>query len=127
MKIRTASAASLAACVITSSCSAAQLANFYCKAYVESFQISFASTNVTRFGVTVPTGELTAILDWELVHLGDPHDIISAINAEPGFKKKMEDGGFVLTDIGNKDMPTFMAEKKKEYAALAVKLGIKKQ
>jgi tripartite-type tricarboxylate transporter receptor subunit TctC len=54
-------------------------------------------------------------------------DIISAINAEPGFKKKMEDGGFVLTDIGNKDMPTFMAEKKKEYGALAVKLGIKKQ
>lgn len=65
MKIRTASAAILAACVITSSCSAAQLANFYCKAYVESFQISFASTNVTLFGVTVPTGELTAILDWE--------------------------------------------------------------
>lgn len=54
-------------------------------------------------------------------------DIISAINVEPGFKKKMEDGGFVLTDIGYKDMPAFMAEKKKEYGALAVKLGIKKQ
>ncbi|MDQ6681483.1 MAG: tripartite tricarboxylate transporter substrate binding protein [Pseudomonadota bacterium] len=54
-------------------------------------------------------------------------DIISAINADPGFKKKMEDGGFVLTDIGYKDMPVFMAGKKKEYGALADKLGIKKQ
>lgn len=54
-------------------------------------------------------------------------DIISGINAEPSFKKRMEDGGFVLTDITYKDMPKFMAEKKKEYAALADKLGIKKQ
>lgn len=54
-------------------------------------------------------------------------DIISGINAEPTFKKKMEDGGFVLTDVTYKDMPKFMAEKKKEYAALAEKLGIKKQ
>ena len=54
-------------------------------------------------------------------------DIISAINADPTFRKKMEDGGFVLTDIGYKDMPKFMAKKKKEYGALAVKLGIKKK
>lgn len=54
-------------------------------------------------------------------------DIITAINAEPGFKKKMEDAGFVLTDVGYKEMPQFMAAKKKEYAALAEKLGIKKQ
>ncbi|MDX5363479.1 MAG: tripartite tricarboxylate transporter substrate binding protein [Pseudazoarcus pumilus] len=54
-------------------------------------------------------------------------DIISKINANPAFKKKMEDGGFVLTDVGYQDMPKFMAEKKKEYAALAEKLGIKKQ
>ena len=54
-------------------------------------------------------------------------DIISRINADPSFRKKMEDGGFVLTDVGYQAMPAFMAEKKKEYAALAVKLGIKKQ
>ncbi|AUN95977.1 tripartite tricarboxylate transporter substrate binding protein [Pseudazoarcus pumilus] len=54
-------------------------------------------------------------------------DIISKINADPGFKKKMEDGGFVLTDVGYRDMPKFVAEKKKEYAAMADKLGIKKQ
>lgn len=54
-------------------------------------------------------------------------DIISKINAEPTFRKKMEDGGFVLTDVPYKDMPKFVSEKKKEYAALAEKLGIKKQ
>lgn len=54
-------------------------------------------------------------------------DIISGINADANFKKKMQAGGFVLTNIGYKEMPAFMAEKKKEYAALAEKLGIKKQ
>ena len=54
-------------------------------------------------------------------------DIISGINADPSFKKKMEDGGFVLTDITYKDMPKFVGSKKKEYSALAEKLGIKKQ
>jgi tripartite-type tricarboxylate transporter receptor subunit TctC len=54
-------------------------------------------------------------------------DIIGAINADPTFRKKMEDTGFVLTDITYKDMPKFMAEKKLEYAASAEKLGIKKR
>lgn len=54
-------------------------------------------------------------------------DIISAINAEPTFKKNMEDGGFVLTDINYKAMPAFLAAKKKEYGELAEKLGITKK
>lgn len=54
-------------------------------------------------------------------------DIISKINKEPSFVKKMEEGGFVLTDIGYKDMKALVEKKKKEYAALAEKLGIKKQ
>lgn len=54
-------------------------------------------------------------------------DIVSKINAEPEFKKKMEDGGFVLTDVTYKDMPKFMADKKSEYGKLADKLGIKMQ
>jgi tripartite-type tricarboxylate transporter receptor subunit TctC len=54
-------------------------------------------------------------------------DIISKINKDPGFIKKMEDGGFVLTDVGYKDMPAFMAKKEAEYAGLAKALGIKKQ
>lgn len=54
-------------------------------------------------------------------------DIISGINADPVFVKKMEEGGFVLTSIGYKEMPAFMTAKKKEYAALAAMLDIKKQ
>lgn len=54
-------------------------------------------------------------------------DIISDINADPAFVKKMEEGGFVLTNIGYKEMPAFMAAKKKEYAKLAEKLDLKKQ
>ena len=53
-------------------------------------------------------------------------DMISGINVEPSFKAKMEEAGFVLTDVGYKAMPAFMAAKKKEYGALAEKLGIKK-
>ncbi|MEW6446449.1 MAG: Bug family tripartite tricarboxylate transporter substrate binding protein [Pseudomonadota bacterium] len=51
--------------------------------------------------------------------------IISGINAEPEFRKKMEDGGFVLIDIDYEKMPAFMAAKQKEYGELADKLGIK--
>ncbi len=51
-------------------------------------------------------------------------DIVSKINADPEFKKKMEEGGFVLTDITYDKMGEFMAVKKKEYTAVAEKLGI---
>lgn len=51
-------------------------------------------------------------------------DLIGKINADPEFKKKMEDSGFVLTDISYDKMPKFMAEKKAEYSAIAKKLGI---
>lgn len=51
-------------------------------------------------------------------------DIISEINADPAFIKQMEDAGFVLTDVPYKDVPAFMAEKKKLYRAAAEKLGI---
>nr|WP_245635085.1 tripartite tricarboxylate transporter substrate binding protein [Marinobacterium profundum] len=51
-------------------------------------------------------------------------DIVSAINADPDFKQKMEDGGFVLTDITYDKMDDFIAAKTKEYTAVAEKLGI---
>lgn len=38
--------------------------------------------------------------------------IIQEINDDPEFKKKMEDGGFVVTDITYDKMPTFMEEQK---------------
>ncbi|MCF3934079.1 tripartite tricarboxylate transporter substrate binding protein [Acuticoccus sp. M5D2P5] len=51
-------------------------------------------------------------------------DIVSEINAQPEFVKKMEDGGFVLTDIGYDDMDAFVAERVEEYTAGAKALGI---
>ena len=51
-------------------------------------------------------------------------DIVSEINKRPEFVKKMEDGGFVLTDITYDKMEAFMAERKAEYAEGAKALGI---
>ena len=44
-------------------------------------------------------------------------DIVSEINEQPDFVKKMEDGGFVLTDIPYERDGRFVAEKKEEYEA----------
>ena len=54
-------------------------------------------------------------------------DIIGKINDDPGFKKKMEDGGFVLTDIPYSKMKEFVDQKKQEYADIAKKIGLKKK
>lgn len=51
-------------------------------------------------------------------------DIVSQINAVPAFQKKMEDGGFVLTDIPYGKMDAFVAKMKTEYAKGAKALGI---
>ena len=51
-------------------------------------------------------------------------DIVAAINADPDFVKKMEEGGFVLTDITYDKMGDFVAELTTEYAEGAKALGI---
>ena len=51
-------------------------------------------------------------------------DIVAAINADPDFVKKMEDGGFVLTDITYDKMPDFVSKMKTEYSEGAKALGI---
>ncbi|EAZ98083.1 Bug family tripartite tricarboxylate transporter substrate binding protein [Marinobacter sp. ELB17] len=51
-------------------------------------------------------------------------DIVTEINQDPEFIKKMEDGGFVLTDIGYEQMPEFMKKMKAEYTKSAAALGI---
>lgn len=51
-------------------------------------------------------------------------DIVSEINADPDFISKMEEGGFVLTDIPYEEMPEFVAQMKEEYTAGAQALGI---
>lgn len=51
-------------------------------------------------------------------------DIVQQINDNPDFKQKMEDGGFVLTDITYDKMPAFIKKMKAEYAEGAKALGI---
>lgn len=53
-------------------------------------------------------------------------DIVSEINHRPDFIKKMEDAGFVLTDIGYDKMSDFVAKRVKEYTEGAKALGIVK-
>lgn len=54
-------------------------------------------------------------------------DIIGQINADPEFQKKMEEGGFVLTDVPYSKMQEFVNQKKEEYGSIAEKIGLKKQ
>lgn len=53
-------------------------------------------------------------------------DIVSNINKQPEFVKKMEAGGFVLTDITYDKMADFINKMKKEYNEGAKTLGIVK-
>lgn len=53
-------------------------------------------------------------------------DIISNINADPEFVRKMEENGFVLTDIDYEQMPHFMEIMKEESADVAKLLGLVK-
>jgi tripartite-type tricarboxylate transporter receptor subunit TctC len=54
-------------------------------------------------------------------------DIIDRINHDPDFIKRMEEGGFVVTNIGYDQIDAFMAQKKKELSAIAQQMGILKQ
>lgn len=54
-------------------------------------------------------------------------NLISKINADPDFRKKMEAGGFVLTDVPYDKMQAFVEKKKAEYEEAADLLGIKKK
>jgi tripartite-type tricarboxylate transporter receptor subunit TctC len=51
-------------------------------------------------------------------------DIVAEINADPDFVKKMEEGGFVLTDISYDKMPDFITKMTAEYSEGAKALGI---
>ncbi len=51
-------------------------------------------------------------------------DIVQQINDDPSFQKKMEDGGFVLTDITYDKMQAFLDERKADYEEGAAALGI---
>ena len=50
--------------------------------------------------------------------------IIGQINRDPGFVKKMEDGGFVLIDVPYDKVASFMAERRASYQAIAQRMGL---
>jgi tripartite-type tricarboxylate transporter receptor subunit TctC len=54
-------------------------------------------------------------------------DLIGRINKDPAFIKSMEEKGFAMVDIGLDEMPKFMAERQKEYEAIAREMGITKK
>ncbi len=51
-------------------------------------------------------------------------DLLDKINRDPGFIKKMEEGGFALLNIGQAEMPAFMDKMKARYGELAKEMGI---
>jgi tripartite-type tricarboxylate transporter receptor subunit TctC len=52
--------------------------------------------------------------------------LFSQINNDPAFRKKMEDGGYVLMNVGYKEMKPFMDGLGKEYAEIGRLLGLVK-
>lgn len=53
-------------------------------------------------------------------------DIIGKINANPEFRKRMEDDGYALTDISYEKMDEFMAERTTTYEQVARQLNANK-
>src|SRR5690606_18166100 len=52
--------------------------------------------------------------------------IFGQINNDPAFRKTMEDRGYVLVNVGYKEMKPFMDELGKEYVAIGRLLGLVK-
>ena len=53
-------------------------------------------------------------------------DMMDAINKDPELRKRMVEGGFEVTDIPLEQIPTFMAERSREYLNAAKALGLVK-
>lgn len=51
-------------------------------------------------------------------------DMIGKINANPAFRKRMENDGMAMLDVGYKDMAAFMKQKTTEYVAAAKSAGV---
>lgn len=51
-------------------------------------------------------------------------EMIGEINADPAFRKQMEDGGFALIDVPYEEMDAFIKERTDEYLPVAREAGI---
>ncbi len=54
-------------------------------------------------------------------------ETLAKVNADPEFIRKMEEGGFVMLNVGPAQMSAFMTEVKGHYEALAKEMGIVKK
>ena len=50
--------------------------------------------------------------------------LFRSINSDPKFKKQMEDGAFVVVNIGHDKIDSFMKEQKAANKAIAKELGL---
>jgi tripartite-type tricarboxylate transporter receptor subunit TctC len=51
-------------------------------------------------------------------------DMIGQINHDPEFRKRLENDGMAMLDVGYEEMPAFMAKMKETYAGVAKEAGI---
>jgi tripartite-type tricarboxylate transporter receptor subunit TctC len=70
-------------------------------------------------GVAVPKGTSEAARE-------KLSSLFSQVNEDPAFKKKMEESGYVLVNVGYKEMKPFMDRLGKEYAEIGRLLGLVK-
>jgi tripartite-type tricarboxylate transporter receptor subunit TctC len=50
-------------------------------------------------------------------------DALDAVNEDPDFVQRMEDGGFVVIDVPYAEVPAFLEERRAEYEAVAEKFA----
>lgn len=53
-------------------------------------------------------------------------ELFQRVNADPEFRQKMVDGGYVPLDVGHDRLPAFMAEQTRRYAEVGKLLGLVK-
>lgn len=53
-------------------------------------------------------------------------ELFAKVNQDAGYRKRMVDSGYVVTDIGYDQMAAFMAKESKEYEAAAREVGLLK-
>jgi tripartite-type tricarboxylate transporter receptor subunit TctC len=53
-------------------------------------------------------------------------DLFAKVNADPGYRKRMTDAGYVIVNVEYPQMAAFMAKQAKEYEAAAREVGLLK-
>lgn len=80
-------------------------------------ELGFELVSGAYRGVAVPQSTPEAVR----VRLSE---MLAEINADPEFRRRMENDGMALLDVSYRDMPAFMAEKTAEYERAARAAGV---